>query len=65
MDVGFLLLEERDTFTFQEAAKEAAWILLSGKMTLEYKGGVVEIERPDPFDYSTWCLHLSPVKLVH
>lgn len=57
MDVALLLMEEGDTFTFQEEAKEMAWILLEGKATIEYAGKTVEIDRPNPFEYSTFCLH--------
>lgn len=59
MDVGLLIMEDGDTYTFHEESKELAWIIFSGKMTLHYAGEDVDIDRPNSFDYSTWCLHMS------
>ncbi len=58
MDAGILVLEAGDRYTFHEEQKELAWILFSGRLTVVYPGGTAEINRPNPFDYSTWCLHL-------
>ena len=35
MDVGLLLMEDGDVFTFDEADKEIAVLLFSGKVTYE------------------------------
>ncbi len=60
MDVGYLIMEDGDTFEFHEDKKEMAWIMFEGNATVEYDGKSVDMERPNPFDYSTWCLHLAP-----
>lgn len=57
MDVGVLMLEAGDSYTFHETAQELAWILLYGKGKAEFDGQTVEMDRPNPFDYSTYCLH--------
>lgn len=57
MDVGLLVLEEGDTFTFDEAAKEIAVLLFSGKVTYAWDDKVVEADRPDCFHYEAYCLH--------
>ena len=59
MDVGLLVMEDSDVFEFHEDAKEMAWILLCGKATVEFDSNVVDMDRPNPFEYSTYCLHLS------
>lgn len=59
MDVGVILMEPGDSFDFQDDKKEIAWILLSGKVATEFDGKSVDMDRPNPFDYSTWCLHQS------
>lgn len=59
MDTALLIMEESDVFEFHEEKKELAWILLQGKAVVEYDGKTVEMDRPNPFDYSTWCLLLS------
>ena len=59
MDTALLIMEAGDVFEFCEEKKELAWILLQGKATVEYDGKTVEMDRPNPFDYSTWCLLLS------
>lgn len=58
MDVALLIMEDGDTYSFNEEKKEMAWILLEGKATVEYDGKTAEMDRPNPFDYSTYCLHL-------
>ncbi len=58
MDVALLIMEDGDSHTFSEPLKEVAWILFSGKMTVSYSEGTIEIERPNPFDCNPWCLHI-------
>lgn len=57
MDVGVVMMEPGDVYDFKDDKKELAWILLYGKAVAEFDGKKVEMDRPDPFDYSTWCLH--------
>ena len=56
MDVGLLLMEEGDTYVFEEAEKEIAVLLFSGSVTYEWDGKVVEADRPDCFHYEAYCL---------
>ena len=56
MDVGLLLMEDGDVFTFDEADKEIAVLLFSGKVTYEWDGKKVEADRPDCFHYEAYCL---------
>ena len=58
MDVALLIMEEGDTYSFHEDKKEMAWIMFEGKATVEFAGKTVDMDRPNPFDYSTYCLHL-------
>lgn len=58
MDAGLLIMEDGDTYSFHEEKKEMAWIMFEGKATVEFAGKSVTIERPNPFEYSTYCLHL-------
>ena len=57
MDVGLLLMDEGDKFVFDEADKEIAVLLFSGKVTYEWDDKVVEAARPDCFHYEAYCLH--------
>ena len=56
MDVGLLLMEEGDVFTFEEADKEIAVLLFSGKVTYEWDGKKVEADRPNCFHHEAYCL---------
>lgn len=58
MDVALLIMEDGDTYTFNDEKKEMAWIMFEGKATVEFDGKTVDMDRPNPFDYSTYCLHL-------
>ena len=58
MDVGLLVMEAGDTYSFHETEKEMAWIMFEGKAKVEYGGKTVEMDRPNPFDYNPYCLHL-------
>lgn len=58
MDVALLIMEEGDTFSFHEEKKEMAWIMFEGKATVEFADKKIDMDRPNPFDYSTYCLHL-------
>ena len=56
MDVGLLIMEEGDVFTFQEAEKEIAVLLFSGTVTYAWAGKTVEADRPDCFRHEAYCL---------
>ena len=56
MDVGLLLMEAGDVFVIDEAEKEVAVLLFSGKVTYEWDGKTVEADRPDSFHYEAYCL---------
>lgn len=56
MDVGLLLMEPGDTYTFEEADKEIAVSLFSGKVTFAWSGKTCQAERPDCFRYEAYCL---------
>lgn len=58
MDVALLLMDAGDTYTFTETEKEMAWIMFEGKAKVEFNGKTVEMDRPNPFDYNPYCLHL-------
>ena len=51
MDVGLLVMEAGDTFTFEEAEKEIAILLFAGTVTYQWAGKTVEAERPDCFHH--------------
>ena len=57
MDVGLLLMDEGDKFVFDEADKEIAVLLFSGKVTYEWNDKIVEADRPDCFHHEAYCLH--------
>ena len=46
MDVGLLVMEPGDTFSFEEAEKEIAVLLFAGTVTYQWAGKTVEAERP-------------------
>ncbi len=56
MDVGLLLMEDGDTFVFDEADKEIAVLLFSGSVTYQWGEHVVEADRPDCFHHEAYCL---------
>lgn len=56
MDVGLLIMEAGDSFSFEEAQKEVSWILIKGQATVEFDDQTVTMDRPNPFDYSPFCL---------
>ena len=56
MDVGLLVLEDGQSFTFDEAEKEVAVLLFSGRVTYEWAGKVCEADRPDCFHHEAYCL---------
>ena len=58
MDVGLLVLEPGDTYSFEEPEKELALDLLIGKVTFEFAGECKEAVRPDTFHYAAYCLHV-------
>ena len=55
-DVGLLLLEEGDSYVFDEAEKEIAILLFSGNVTYEWDGQKMDADRPDCFHHEAYCL---------
>ncbi|MGN0994304.1 MAG: 5-deoxy-glucuronate isomerase, partial [Butyricicoccus sp.] len=58
MDVALLVMEEGDTYSFEEAEKELALLVFDGKCTLTWDDGSYDVDRPNPFDYNPSCLHV-------
>ena len=56
MDVGLLVMEPGDVFTFDEAEKEIAVLLFAGKVTYAWDGKTCEAHRPDCFHHEAYCL---------
>lgn len=56
MDVGLLLLEPGDRYTFHEEDKEVSWILMQGEATCTFEGQTVSMNRPNPFEHGPFCL---------
>ena len=59
MNVGLLVMEDGDTYTYESADREVAILLFEGKVTYEYAGKTVEADRPNCFHYEAYCL-LAP-----
>lgn len=59
MDVGLLVMDAGDTFTFSEPDKEVSWLMIEGRATVTFDGRTVAMDRPNPFDYKPWCLLIS------
>lgn len=59
MDVGLLVLEAGDSYEFYSDKKEISWLMFAGQATAEFDGKVVEMNRPNPFDYNPWCLLMA------
>ena len=58
MDVGLLVMEPGDEYSFEEAEKEIAIDLLQGKVEMSWDGKTQECDRPDTFNYDAYCLHV-------
>ncbi|MCD8082152.1 MAG: 5-deoxy-glucuronate isomerase [Clostridiales bacterium] len=61
MDVGLLIMEAGDTYTYEDSEKEVAILLFEGQVTYEWNGRTVEADRPDSFHHEAYCL-LAPRK---
>lgn len=59
MDVGLLIMEAGDTYTYQDEAKEVAILLFSGSVTYDWNGNTVRANRPDCFHHEATCLLAS------
>ena len=59
MNVGLLVMEDGDTYTYESADREVAILLFEGKVTYEYAGKTVEADRPNCFHHEAYCL-LAP-----
>jgi len=58
MDVGLLLLDDGQSYSFTEPAKETAILLFEGDVTFSCCGNETRGTRPDTFHYNPWCLHV-------
>lgn len=61
MDVGLIVLEENETFSYENDEKEAAFLLFAGDCLLEWNGKSVRAGRSDCFRQGAYCL-LTPRK---
>ena len=59
MDVGLLVLEDGEEWTYEDAAKEVAILLFEGNVTFEWDGKKVDAVRPDCFHHEAYCLLAS------
>ena len=58
MDIGLLVLDEGDTWEYDEKNDELALDLLIGTVTFAWDGKCEEASRPDTFRNAAWCLHV-------
>ena len=58
MDVGLLVLEPGDAYSFFEPEKEIAIDLLQGRVRFSWDDQAMEADRPDTFRYDAYCLHV-------
>ena len=59
MNVGLLVMEDGDTFTYEEADREVAMLLFEGRVTFQWNEKTVEADRPDCFHHEAYCLLAS------
>jgi len=59
MDVGLLVMDAGDTFTFSEPDKEVSWLLIEGRAGVTFDSQTVTMDRPNPFEFKPWCLLMS------
>ena len=59
MNVGLLIMEDGDTYTYESATNEVAILLFEGKVTYAWDGKTVEADRPDCFRHEAYCLLAS------
>jgi len=67
MDIGAVKLKENGQMSFQDSEKESAFLLLDGKVQIEWNGIKETMERHSIFDEDPWCLHVcknSEVKIT-
>lgn len=67
MDVGLLIMEDKETYEFVETRKESAYLLLEGDVTFVYCGNEVRGIRLNTFYHEPWCLHVpcnTEVKVI-
>ncbi|MDR3341227.1 MAG: 5-deoxy-glucuronate isomerase [Treponema sp.] len=56
MDFGVLTLQDGETYEDNAMTDERVWLLSEGNAALFWNGKQQEINRPNRFDYSPWCL---------
>lgn len=57
MDVGLLVLDAGESYTFDEGDKEIAVLLFQGHVTYDWAGKTQDASRPDTFRDNAFCLH--------
>ena len=58
MDVGLLVLEKGEEYSFQSPDKETALLLLEGIAEFSWENQTAIADRPDSFRFDAWCLHV-------
>ena len=69
MNVGLLVMEDGDTYTYESADREVAILLFEGKVTYEYAGKTVEADRSiapisSPLEPACWVWTVSGVYMT-
>ncbi len=59
MDVGLLILEAGEQYTYEDPKKEAAFLLFQGEIQFRWGEHEAEARRPDCFHYEAYCLLAS------
>ena len=58
MDIALLVMEDGDTYSFEEPEKELAALVFDGKCTIEWDDQSYDVDRPKPFVYNASYLHV-------
>lgn len=67
MDIGVYKIKALQEQVCIDKEKESAFLLLKGKVVMEWNGNKQEVERNSVFDENPWCLHVPkkvPVKIT-
>src|SRR3712207_9093413 len=58
MDTGIYKMGKDEVEVALDNKKESAFLLLDGKIKIEWQGNKKEMERHSIFDEDPWCLHV-------
>lgn len=64
MDIGVYKIKALQEQVCIDKEKESAFLLLKGKVVMEWNGNKQEVERNSVFDENPWCLHVPKKVLV-